>query len=74
MQIRWFSTTRTLFKSITPHKATGIVYTVSERLALTLPADLFQVLVGCLLGDLCAYKKPNGSGSCIALPSFFYAL
>jgi len=61
MQIRWFNTTSTLLKSLTPHKATGIVYTDSERLALTLPADLFQVLFGCLLGDLCAYKKPNGS-------------
>lgn len=59
MQIRCFSTTSTLLKSITPHTATGVVYTDSERLALTLPTDLFQVLFGCLLGDLCAYKKRN---------------
>jgi hypothetical protein len=40
MQVRCFSTTSTLLKSITPHKATGVLYTDSERLALTLPADL----------------------------------
>jgi hypothetical protein len=61
MQVRCFSTTSTLLKSITPHKGTGVFYTDLERLALILPADLFQVLFGCLLGDLCAYKKPNGS-------------
>ena len=61
MQVRCFSTTSTLLKSITPHKTTGVLYSDLERLALTLPADLFQVLFGCLLGDLCAYKKPNGS-------------
>ncbi len=42
MQVRCFSTTSTLLKSITPHKATGVFYTDLERLALTLPADLFQ--------------------------------
>jgi len=61
MQVRCFSTTSTLLKSITPHKTTGVLYSDLERLALTLSADLFQVLFGCLLGDLCAYKKPNGS-------------
>ena len=61
MQVRCFSTTSTLLKSITPHKATGVLYTDLERLALTLSADLFQVLFGCMLGDLCAYKKTNGS-------------
>lgn len=59
MQVRYFSTT--LLKSITPHKASGVFYTDLERLALTLSADLFQVIFGCMLGDLCAYKKPNGS-------------
>jgi hypothetical protein len=57
MQVRCFSTTSTLLKSITPHKTTGVLYSDLERLALTLSADLFQVLFGCLLGDLCAYKN-----------------
>ncbi len=51
MQVRCFSTTSTLLKSITPHKATGVFYTDLERLTLTLPADLYQVLFGCLLGE-----------------------
>ena len=56
MQVRCFSTTSTLLKSITPHKTTGVLYSDIERLALTLSADLFQIIFCCLLGDLCAYK------------------